>query len=166
MGNILFRPGAKMANKKDIHQEKSANPTKEKLKGTPFSTAEELKKAQQEILDETWRKLEKARAKQELTKREEYSFFVETFRKGMVCKYGEKNDNLVRVSLESDQSIKISISEEMKTKENSEHLLGVLIESMSSSFLTNYLKAMDIVEEDSEIEDKMRKIKKRIKDKS
>lgn len=143
--------------------DKGANPTKHKLKGTPFSTAEDLKKAQQEILEETWRKLEKARAKQELTKREEYSFFIETFRQGMVCKYGEKDDNLVRVSLQADQSIKISISEEMKSKENSEHLLGVLIESMSSSFLSNYLKAMDIVEEDSEMETQMRKLKNRLK---
>ncbi len=154
-----------MVTKRKVNQsqDKNTNPTKTKLKGTPFSTAEELKKAQQEILEETWRKLEKARAKQELTKREEYSFFVDTFRKGMVCKYGEKDDNLVRVSLQEDQSIKISISEEMKTKENSEHLLGVLIESMSTSFLSNYLKAMDIVEEDSEVEDQMRKIKKRLK---
>ena len=26
-------------------------------------------------------------------------FSLKTFRKGMVCKYGEKNDNLVRVSI-------------------------------------------------------------------
>lgn len=130
----------------------SKNITKDKLKGTPFSSAEELKKAQSEILEETWRKLEKAKAKRELTNKEEYSFFVETFRKGMVCKYGEKDDNLVRITLESDNSVMISISEDMKTKENSENLLGVLIEAMSSSFLSNYLKAMDIVEEDSEVE--------------
>ena len=128
------------------------NITKDKLKGTPFASAEELKKAQAEILEETWRKLEKAKAKRELTSKEEYSFFVETFRKGMVCKYGEKDDNLVRITLEPDNSVMISISEDMKTKENSEHLLGVLIESMSSSFLTNYLKAMDIVEETDEVE--------------
>lgn len=141
----------------------SKNITKDKLKGTPFSSAEELKKAQSEILEETWRKLEKAKAKRELTSKEEYSFFVETFRKGMVCKYGEKDDNLVRVSLEADNSVMISISEDMKSKENSEHLLGVLVESMSSSFLTNYLKAMDIVEEDSEADDAYGAIKKKIK---
>lgn len=138
------------------------NITKGKLKGTPFSTAEELKKAQAEILEETWRKLEKAKAKRELTNKEEYSFFVETFRKGMVCKYGEKDDNLVRITLEPDNSVMISISEEMKSKESSEQLLGVLIESMSSSFLSNYLKAMDIVEED-EAEEKFRRVKKRMK---
>lgn len=141
----------------------SKNITKDKLRGTPFTSAEELKKAQAEILEETWRKLEKAKAKRELTKKEEYSFFVETFRKGMVCKYGEKNDNLVRVSLDADSSIKISISEAMRTKENSEHLLGVLIESMSSSFLTNYLKAMDIVEDDREVEEQLRRVKNKLR---
>lgn len=81
----------------------------------------------------------------------------------MVCKYGEKNDNLVRVSLAEDNSVNISISEDMRSKENSEHLLGVLIESMSSSFLTNYLKAMDIVEEDYEIEDQLKRIRSNIR---
>ena len=139
------------------------NITKSKLKGTPFSSAEELKRAQAEILEDTWRKLERARTKMELTKKEEYRFFVETFRKGMVCKYGGKDDNLVRVSLEPDSSVKICISEEMKTKENSERLLGVLIESMSSSFLTSYFKAMDIVEEETEIEEQISRIKKKIR---
>lgn len=152
----------KKQTKKTTKKVSSKNTTKDKLKGTPFSSGEELKKAQTEILEETWRKLEKARAKKELTEREEYSFFVETFRKGMVCKYGEKSDNLVRVSLSSDNSVQISISEDMRSKENSEHLLGVLIESMSSSFLTNYLKAMDIVEEDSEVEEQMKRIKKKL----
>jgi len=141
----------------------SKNITKDKLKGTPFSTAEELKKAQAEILEDTWRRLEKAKAKRELTKKEEYSFFIETFRKGMVCKYGEKDDNLVRVSLDEDSSVKISISEDMRSKENSEHLLGVLIESMSSSFLTNYLKAMDIVEDDTEVEEQLRRVKSKMR---
>ena len=139
------------------------NITKTKLKGTPFSSAEELKRAQAEILEDTWRKLERARTKMELTKKEEYRFFVETFRKGMVCKYGGKDDNLVRVSLEPDNSVKICISEEMKTKENSERLLGVLIESMSSSFLTSYFKAMDIVEEDTEIEEQISRIKNKMR---
>jgi len=81
----------------------------------------------------------------------------------MVCKYGEKDDNLVRVSLDEDSSVKISISEDMRSKENSEHLLGVLIESMSSSFLTNYLKAMDIVEDDTEIEEQLRRVKSKMR---
>lgn len=147
--------------KKTTSTKRSRNITKDRLKGTPFSTAEKLKKAQVEVLEDTWRRLEKARTKKELTQKEEYRFFTETFRKGIVCKYGEKDDSLVRVSLADDSSIKISISEEMRSKENSENLrlLGVLIESMSSSFLTNYLKVMDIVEEDTEIEEQLHRLK-------
>jgi hypothetical protein len=156
----------KVTKKKVTKKVTSKNITKDKLKGTPFSSGEELKNAQAEILEETWRKLEKARAKRELTEREEYAFFIETFRKGMVCKYGEKDGNLVRVSLTDDNSVEISISEDMRSKENSEHLLGVLIESMSSSFLSNYLKAMDIVEEDSEVENQLLGIKKKLREPS
>ena len=154
----------KVTKKKVTRKATSKNTTKDKLKGTPFSSGEELKKAQAEILEETWRKLEKAKAKRDLTQREEYEFFMDTFRNGMVCRYGEKHGNLVRVSLGEDNSVQVSISEDMKTKENSEHLLGVLIESMSSSFLSNYLKAMDIVEEDSEVEAQLKRIKRKLKD--
>lgn len=159
----LSRSNKKKTSKKATLPKKSKNITKDKLKGTPFSTAEELKKAQAEILEHTWRRLEKAKVKKELTNKDEYRFFIETFQKGMVCKYGERDDNLVRVSLDTDKSIKISISEDMRTKENSEHLLGVLIESMSSSFLTNYLKAMDIVEDDTEVEKQLRQIKNKMR---
>ena len=70
---ILIFPN-KMDTKTQPFSEKGINPTKNKLKGTPFSTAEELKKAQQGILEETWRRLEKARTKQELIKKEDMPF--------------------------------------------------------------------------------------------
>lgn len=136
------------------------NITKSKLKGTPFNSSEELKAAQAEILEDTWRKLERARLTRELTQKDEYRFFIETFKKGMVCKYGEKGDNLVRVSLDDDDTIQISISESMQSKESSEHLLGVLVESMASSLLSNYLKAMGIVDSKNEIEEQIRSAKK------
>lgn len=120
------------------------NKTREALAGTPFATAEELKKARAEILEETWRELERARAKKQLLEKDEYKFFVETFQKGLLCKYGESNDNLVRVFLGPD-GIQIAINEEMKSTENSENLLGVLVKSMSESFMANYLKAMGVI---------------------
>ncbi|MBB1180636.1 hypothetical protein DSM05_15955, partial [Pseudomonas sp. FW305-3-2-15-E-TSA4] len=70
--------------------------------------------------------------------KDEYQFFIETFQKGLLCKYGENNGNLVRVFLGKD-GIQIAINEEMKSTENSEALLGVLIKSMSESFMANYL---------------------------
>jgi len=69
----------------------------------------------------------------------------------------------VRVYLDSEDGIQISISDSMKSKENSGHLLGVLIESMSDSFLSNYLKAMNIVEEDNDLEHQLNKAKQRLK---
>lgn len=130
-------------NKKST-RETSGNVTKEKLAGTPFQTAEELKGAQAEILEETWRELERARARKQLVQKEEYRFFVETFEKGLLCKYGESNDNLVRVFL-GPNGIQIAINEEMKSAENSEALLGVLVKSMSESFIASYLKAMGLI---------------------
>ena len=74
---ILIFPN-KMDTKTQPFSEKGINPTKNKLKGTPFSTASRrLKKAQQGInkgFEETWRRLEKARTKQELIKKEDMPF--------------------------------------------------------------------------------------------
>jgi hypothetical protein len=118
------------------------NVTKERLAGTPFENATEMNAARQEILEDTWRELERARAKRELLAKPDYQFFLEPFRKGMLTRYGEKNGNLVRVSLGND-GIQIDINEEMKSSENSEALLEALIRSMSDSFMSNYLKSLN-----------------------
>lgn len=120
------------------------NVTKERLAGTPFDSAEALKSAQTEILTEIWREMERARAKRQLLQKDDYRFFIETFERGLLCKYGENNDNLVRVFLGPD-GVQIAINEEMKSTENSAALLGELIKSMSESFLTSYLKAMGVL---------------------
>lgn len=121
------------------------NVTKERLAGTPFSSMAELNAASNELRTETWRQLEKARIKRELLAKEEYKFFLDPFRKGMVCRYGEKNDSLVRVYLSADGGIQVDINEEMKSAENSEALLSALIKSTSDSLFSNYLKSMDII---------------------
>lgn len=131
-------------NKKTQKPVPEGNVTKEKLAGTPFKSASELNEAREEILKETWCQLEKARATKELVKKDEYRFFVDVFRRGLLCKYGESNDNLVRVFL-SEDGVQIAINEEMRSQENNEYLLGALIKSMSESFLANYLRAMGIL---------------------
>lgn len=122
----------------------TGNVTKEKLAGTPFHTASEMNAARDTILEETWRELERAKAKRDLLAKPEYNFFLDPFKKGLLTRYGEKNDNLVRVFLGAD-GIQIDINEEMKSSENSEALLGALIRSMSDSFLSNYLKSLGII---------------------
>ena len=123
----------------------AGNVTKERLAGTPFSSMAELNAASKELRAETWRQIEKARIKRELLSKDEYKFFLDPFRKGMVCRYGEKNDSLVRVYLTSDGGIQVDINEEMKSAENSEALLSALIKSTSDSLFSNYLKSMDII---------------------
>ena len=98
---------------KKKHKATGGNVTKERLAGTPFQSAEELKRVQAEILEENWRELERARVRKELVKKEEYRFFVETFERGLLCRYGESNDNLVRVFLSSN-GIEIAINEDLK----------------------------------------------------
>jgi len=123
----------------------TGNTTKDKLAGTPFSSMAEMTAASDELRKETWSQLEKARIKKELLSKPEFRFFLEPFRKGMVTKYGEKNDNLVRVSLSDDGEISIDINEEMKSEENSAALLAALIKASSDSLFSNYLKSMDII---------------------
>lgn len=133
-----------MARKKET-ETVTGNVTKEKLAGTPFSSMAELNAASGELRSETWRQLEKARIKKELLGKDEYKFFLEPFRRGMICRYGEKNDNLVRVYLGADGGIQVDINEEMKSAENSEALLSALIRSTSDSLFSNYLKSMNII---------------------
>lgn len=142
----------------------TGNVTKERLAGTPFASMAELNAASKELRTETWRQLEKARIKRELLAKDEYKFFLDPFRKGMICRYGEKNDSLVRVYLSSDGGIQVDINEEMKSAENSEALLSALIKSTSDSLFSNYLKSMDIISpadgsEESESTSKSRKQK-------
>jgi len=126
----------------------TGNVTKERLAGTPFASMAELNAASKELRTETWRQLEKARIKRELLAKDEYKFFLDPFRKGMICRYGEKNDSLVRVYLSQDGGIQVDINEEMKSAENSEALLSALIKSTSDSLFSNYLKSMDIISPD------------------
>ena len=123
----------------------TSNSTKDKLAGTPFSNMSEMTAASDELRKEAWSQLEKARIKRELLQKAEYQFFLEPFKKGMICKYGEKDDNLVRVFLGEGGGIEVKINEEMKSAENSGALLSALIKSTSDSLFSNYLKSMDII---------------------
>lgn len=155
-----------MAKKKSTS---SGNITKERLAFTPFSSMSELSAASDELRRDTWDQLERAKVKKELLSKPEYRFFLEPFRKGMICKYGEKNDNLVRVHLNDDGSIEVDINEEMKSAENSGALLSALIKSTSDSLFSNYLKSMDIIpstettKEDEVHNAKKASLKKKIK---
>lgn len=142
--------------KKDKKQP-SQNVTFEKLSDLPFKTAKALKDAQHEVHMHIWRRLEEARALHQLLDREEYSFWHKEFQQGLVCGYGEKTDNLVRVYSQG-QGIQIDINKDLASSvPTSEGLLGTLVKSMSESFATTYYKAKGILPvagSDSEAEKK------------
>lgn len=135
----------------------SQNVTFEKLSDLPFKTAKALKDAQHEVHMHIWRRLEEARALHQLLDREEYSFWHKEFQQGLVCGYGEKTDNLVRVYSQG-QGIQIDINKDLASSvPTSEGLLGTLVKSMSESFATTYYKAkgiLPVVGNDSEADKK------------
>ena len=121
------------------------NPTVERLTGLPFNTATDLKNAQREISLAVWSQLEKAKAIDELTQREEYGFWREEFARGLACDYGHEEQELVRVFSEYP-GIKIAINKTLAdTIPASEAILGVLVKSLSESFATTYYKAKGIL---------------------
>ncbi len=124
------------------------NPTLERLAGLPFSSATELKTAQREVLLTVWTQLEKAQAIHELTQREEYDFWREEFTRGLVCDYGQDNEELVRVFSEHP-GIKIVVNKTLAaTIPASEAIVGVLVKSLSESFANTYYKAKGILPAD------------------
>jgi hypothetical protein len=128
-------------------ESKSENPTLRRLAGTPFKTAAEMNEAEAKIYKESWDELTKARSYQHLTDKEEFAFFKRVFEKGMRCRYGEGNEDIVRVGLSGGEVI-VEINEEMKSREHSEKLVSSLAQALGDSFFTNYLKAMRILPAD------------------
>lgn len=126
-------------------ESKSPNVTLQKMAGLPFATAKELKEEEHNVRLSVWRRLEEAKVIHEMTERPEYGFWKDEFREGLVCCYGEKNDNLVRVYSEG-KGIKININKGLAdAAPSSEALLGVLVKSMSESFANTYYKAKGIL---------------------
>ena len=125
---------------------KSTNVTHERLAGLPFNSARQWKEAQDSVLMQVWRRIEEAKVINELVKREEFSFWHDEFKEGLVCTYGEKSDiNLVRVFSEG-QGIKILINRSLAdAAPSAEQVLGALVKAMSESFAATYYRAKGIL---------------------
>jgi hypothetical protein len=124
----------------------TSNVTHQKLAGLPFSSAKAWKDAQDSVHMQVWRRMEEAKVIHEMLKREEYRFWVNEFKDGLVCAYGEKGDtNLVRVFSEGS-GIRIAINQSLADAAPSvEAVLGALVRAMSESFAMTYYKAKGIV---------------------
>ena len=138
-----------MPKKKKKPKEKKAqhntNRTREKLSGTPFSSASEYNIATERILKSEWEQLERARARKELLKRGEFSYIIKHFESGLSCEFGNSKNKLFRIYIDKDGSTQVALDERMKAEKNNEALIGVLIKSLSETFEIIYLKAMKIL---------------------
>ena len=130
--------------KKQAKKKSEKNPTRQRLEGTPFSTANELNLSQGQILKEEWEQLERARVRKELLQREEYSYIIKRFQKGLSCKFENGYNDLFRIYIDEEGATQVALDKKYKTQENSEALIG-LIKSLSEAFEVNYLKAMKVL---------------------
>ena len=133
---------------KKSKKEKSGakNVTHEKLAGLPFSTAKAWKEAQDAVLMQVWRRMEEAKIIHQLLQRPEYKFWLDEFKEGLVCGYGEKGDaNLVRVYSDGN-GVMIAINRSLAdAAPSAEAVLGSLVRAMSESFAMTYYKAKGIL---------------------
>lgn len=122
-------------------KEVSGNPTHEKLAGVPFKSASEMKKVQNEIQMNIWKRLEEARVINELSKRPEYKFWEEQFKMGLTCSYGRDKEELVKIYANDNGGLQINIHERNGRDVSTECLLEVLVKAMSESFGSLYFRA-------------------------
>ena len=152
----------KTAKKKVTKKKVSSNAeTREKLKSTPFSKAEDLKRASQEIRQKTWEQLEKAKIFNELANKKEYAFIKNEFLEGLKCKYGASEDHLVKVYSEGI-GIDVDINQELvKDIPHSGAFVETLIRSLGDTFSKSYYQAKGIIpSSDSSIEEIVKAIQK------
>lgn len=151
----------KMDSKKKPHSS-TASATREKLAGLPFEKASDLKKAQDELRYQMWKRLENARLFNELSQKEEFQFIKDEFKNGLSCNYGDEADYLVKV-FSDGIGVKIDINKDLvKNIPNSKAFVETLIRSMGDTFSKSYYQAKGILAPDSvSIEELVKELQKR-----
>ena len=145
----------KKTRKKSTKARSMANnaETRERLKGTPFGNAQDLKKASQEIRKKTWEQLERARIFDELSDKPEYSFIREEFQAGLKCKYGSEKGHLVKVYSEG-KGVEVDINKTLaKDIPQGSAFVETLIRSLGDTFSKSYYQAKGIMAADTSAED-------------
>lgn len=152
---------AKTAKKKITKKKVNNAETRDRLKATPFTKAEDLKKASQEIRQKTWEQLEKAKIFNELASKPEYSFIKKEFLEGLKCKYGSSPEHLVKVYSEGI-GIEVDINQDLvEDIPHSGAFVETLIRSLGDTFSKSYYQAKGIISSsDSSVEDIVKAIQK------
>ena len=127
-----------------------------KLVDVPFKTTQALRAAQDQIRLHVWRRLEEAKAIDEMIKLDHYKFWRDEFSNGFVCSYVEEdNSNLVKIFSEG-LGIKININKALAaTAPLGEIVLTQLISAMAESFAITYYKAKGLLPSTDNVKGKM-----------
>lgn len=163
MTNVsLYASGMKKMDQKKKASGSTAAVTREKLAGLPFEKASDLKKAQDELRFQMWKRLENARLFNELSQKDEYQFIKEEFKHGLSCNYGDEADYLVKVFSEG-LGVKIDINKDLvKNIPNSKAFVETLIRSMGDTFSKSYYQAKGILAPDTvSIDELVKELQKR-----
>lgn len=108
------------------------------MEKTPFSTVNEMNKASHEIHLAAWKRLEAGRTFKELLETERFSYAKEELHRGISCKYGPNQDELVRVYSEG-VGIQIAINPNMANEvEKSESYIESVIRATAEPFAKSY----------------------------
>lgn len=125
----------------------TTNTTLLRLKGTPFKTASEMKVHEDRILMEEWERIERAKHRRQLFKKEENAEVLSPFQKGWGARFVGNEDvgNLVKVYLTADDQVQIDIDDSLKSKDSSA-TVETLVRSISSSFIGGYLATLGLTD--------------------
>lgn len=157
-----------MAKKRKTTPQSLVKESRERLKGTPFTKAEELKKASQELRKKTWEQLEKARIFNEIIEKPEYECVKKEFKEGLRCKYSDDDaSNLIRV-YSKGVGVEVDINKNLvKDIPHSGAFVETLIRSLGDTFLKSYYQAKGIIPSvDINLEDLIANIKKSLEKQS
>lgn len=130
-----------------MSRKETTNTTLLRLKGTPFKTAAEMKVHEDRLLMEEWERIERAKYRRQLFKKEENSEVLSPFQKGWGARFvgNEEVGNLVKVYLTKDDEVQIDIDDSLKSKDSSA-VVEVLVRSISASFIGGYLATLGLSE--------------------
>lgn len=152
-----------MAKKSKPTKSKANNSeTREKLKHTPFESANKLKKASNDIRQKTWEQLEKARIFSELLEKPDFEFVKKEFQAGLKCKYSNTKEYLVKVYSEGI-GVDVDVNEELfKDIPNSIAIVETLLRSLGDTFSKSYYQAKGILPSDPNVEELLNLLKQQV----
>lgn len=120
------------------------NQTREKLKGTPFDSAEELKDAQKRIQYEVWHDLERSKAIRTLSENAEYQFLFEIFEEPWRCYLKAGQSEVLSVELTKKMTPKMVVNESLMKGGSTKEFIEAISSAMLGGLVDAYLQVFQL----------------------